>query len=71
MASTHSADSTAAATQLLDHPWEQADQARHRMPRQTRGGSPLLGVTATVAATLGAAAMTAAAAGRPPRPNPP
>ncbi|MEU2626493.1 M23 family metallopeptidase [Kitasatospora sp. NPDC007106] len=63
MASTHSADSTAAATQLLDHPWEQADQARHRMPRQTRGGSPLLGVTATVAATLGAAGMTAAAAG--------
>ncbi|MEV6209178.1 M23 family metallopeptidase [Kitasatospora sp. NPDC051914] len=63
MASTHSADPTAAATRLLDHPWEQAEQARHRLPRQTRGGSPLLGVTATMAATFGAAGLTAAAAG--------
>ncbi|MFD9124634.1 M23 family metallopeptidase [Kitasatospora sp. NPDC059571] len=63
MASTTSADPTAAPTQLLDHPWEQADPARHRLPRQTRGGSPLLGVTATMAATFGAAGLTAAAAG--------
>ncbi|GJF32375.1 hypothetical protein KNE206_50750 [Kitasatospora sp. NE20-6] len=63
MASTHSAEPTAAATQLLDHPREQADQARHRMPRQTRGTSPLFGVTATMAATFGAAGLTAAAAG--------
>ncbi|GAA5006977.1 M23 family metallopeptidase [Kitasatospora paranensis] len=62
MASTISAD-PAASTQLLDHPWDQADQARHRVPRQTRTGSPLLGVTATMAATFGAAGLTAAAAG--------
>jgi murein DD-endopeptidase MepM/ murein hydrolase activator NlpD len=62
VASTISAD-PAASTQLLDHPWDQADQARHRVPRQTRTGSPLLGVTATMAATFGAAGLTAAAAG--------
>ena len=62
MASTHTAEPTAAATQLLDHPREQADPARHRMPRQTRGAGNLLGVTATMAATFGAAGLTAAAA---------
>ncbi|GAA2810493.1 hypothetical protein GCM10010441_38970 [Kitasatospora paracochleata] len=67
MASTHSAESTGAATQLLDHPAEQ-DAARHRLPRQSRGGSPLLGVTAMTAAlgATGFAASTAAQAAQPP-----
>ncbi|MCX5211418.1 M23 family metallopeptidase [Kitasatospora sp. NBC_00240] len=62
-------------TQLLDHPWPPAhggaygeardetappaDSNRHRMPRQTRGTGPLLGVTA-VAATLGATGFASA-----------
>ncbi|MFH9353548.1 M23 family metallopeptidase [Kitasatospora sp. NPDC017646] len=65
----------AAGTQLLDHPGPngseprdagpadpfapEAEANRHRMPRQTRGASPLLGVTA-VAATLGATGFASA-----------
>ncbi|MFJ6621107.1 M23 family metallopeptidase [Kitasatospora sp. NPDC091335] len=57
----------AAGTQLLDHPGSEGPDAfgpeaetnRHRMPRQTRGTSPLLGVTA-VAATLGATGFASA-----------
>jgi murein DD-endopeptidase MepM/ murein hydrolase activator NlpD len=62
----------AAGTQLLDHPGAdgteslgtddfapEAEANRHRMPRQTRGASPLLGVTA-VAATLGATGFASA-----------
>ncbi|WP_051826006.1 M23 family metallopeptidase [Kitasatospora aureofaciens] len=37
----------------------EAESSRHRLPRQTRGASPLLGVTA-VAATLGATGFAAA-----------
>ncbi|WP_327679649.1 M23 family metallopeptidase [Kitasatospora sp. NBC_00458] len=64
-----------AGTQLLDHPRPAAHQGpyggpadetapvaetnRHRMPRQTRGTAPLLGVTA-VAATLGATGFASA-----------
>ncbi|WP_441250882.1 M23 family metallopeptidase [Kitasatospora sp. McL0602] len=57
MASTHSPANPGAATKLLDEP---ADlQARHRMPRQTRTGGPLIGVTA-MAASLGATGFAAA-----------
>ncbi|MFD8752566.1 M23 family metallopeptidase [Kitasatospora sp. NPDC059577] len=70
MASTHTPAhpaGPAAGTQLLDHPGADAPEAfgpevetnRHRMPRQTRGASPLLGVTA-VAATLGATGFASA-----------
>ncbi|MGW2254416.1 M23 family metallopeptidase [Kitasatospora sp. NPDC001660] len=70
MASTHTPAQPAgpaAGTQLLDHPRPaedefpapEAEANRHRMPRQTRGASPLLGVTA-VAATLGATGFASA-----------
>ncbi|MFJ6380216.1 M23 family metallopeptidase [Kitasatospora sp. NPDC092039] len=74
MASTHTPahPGSAAGTQLLDHPGTDGPEAfgaeafgpevetnRHRMPRQTRGASPLLGVTA-VAATLGATGFASA-----------
>ncbi|MEV7600550.1 M23 family metallopeptidase [Kitasatospora sp. NPDC089797] len=70
MASTHTPAhpaGPAAGTQLLDHPVPddpgalapEAEANRHRMPRQTRGASPLLGVTA-VAATLGATGFASA-----------
>ncbi|MFF2081836.1 M23 family metallopeptidase [Kitasatospora sp. NPDC058162] len=75
MASTHTPAhpaGPAAGTQLLDHPGPdgpesfapedfapEAEANRHRMPRQTRGASPLLGVTA-VAATLGATGFASA-----------
>ncbi|MFJ8627612.1 M23 family metallopeptidase [Kitasatospora sp. NPDC093550] len=75
MASTHTPAhpaGPAAGTQLLDHPGPdgpespgpesfgpEAETNRHRMPRQTRGASPLLGVTA-VAATLGATGFASA-----------
>ncbi|MER7845445.1 M23 family metallopeptidase [Kitasatospora sp. NPDC096077] len=70
MASTHTPAhpaGPAAGTQLLDHPVPDSPEAlapeaeanRHRMPRQTRGASPLLGVTA-VAATLGATGFASA-----------
>ncbi|GAB7181658.1 M23 family metallopeptidase [Kitasatospora sp. Ki12] len=70
MASTHTPAhpaGPAAGTRLLDHPGAdgleafgpEADTNRHRMPRQTRGASPLLGVTA-VAATLGATGFASA-----------
>ncbi|MEV7020854.1 M23 family metallopeptidase [Kitasatospora sp. NPDC093558] len=70
MASTHTPAQPAgpaAGTQLLDHPRPAEDELaapeaeanRHRMPRQTRGASPLLGVTA-VAATLGATGFASA-----------
>ncbi|MFE7524465.1 M23 family metallopeptidase [Kitasatospora sp. NPDC057542] len=75
MASTHTPAHPAgfaAGTQLLDHPGTdgpedfgpeafgpEAETNRHRMPRQTRGASPLLGVTA-VAATLGATGFASA-----------
>ncbi|MFJ2580051.1 M23 family metallopeptidase [Kitasatospora aureofaciens] len=70
MASTHTPAhpaGSAAGTQLLDHPRPaeseiaapEAEANRHRMPRQTRGASPLLGVTA-VAATLGATGFASA-----------
>ncbi len=57
MASTHT-EST--GTQLLDHPVE-TESVRHRLPRQTRTGAPLLGVTAMTAA-LGATGLAAAPA---------
>ncbi|RKE20539.1 M23 family metallopeptidase [Streptomyces sp. TLI_171] len=56
MASTYT-EST--GTQLLDHPVE-TEIARHRLPRQSRTGAPLLGVTAMTAA-LGATTGLAAA----------
>lgn len=70
MASTHTPAhpaGPAAGTQLLDHPGADGPEAlgpeaetnRHRMPRQVRGTSPLLGVTA-VAATLGATGFASA-----------
>ncbi|MFJ7278357.1 M23 family metallopeptidase [Kitasatospora sp. NPDC098663] len=71
MASTHTpahpAGLAAAGTRLLDHPGPdspeyagpEAETNRHRMPRQVRGTSPLLGVTA-VAATLGATGFASA-----------
>ncbi|WP_354641777.1 M23 family metallopeptidase [Kitasatospora camelliae] len=58
MASTYSETSTTAGTQVLEHPAE-PEGARHRMPRQSRGSAPLLGVTAMTAA-LGATAFAAA-----------
>jgi len=60
VASTYPADSTGAAIQLLEHPVEH-EGARHRMPRQSRGTAPLIGVTAMTAA-LGATAFAAAPA---------
>ncbi|MDH6578767.1 M23 family metallopeptidase [Kitasatospora sp. MAP5-34] len=78
MASTHSPSTPGTATRLLEHPSEQPPDAapdqgsRHRMPRQTRSGGPLIGVTA-MAASLGAtgfAAATPAAAATPPAPAP-
>ncbi|MFJ5926946.1 M23 family metallopeptidase [Kitasatospora sp. NPDC092948] len=57
MASTYT-EST--GTQLLDHPVE-PEVARHRLPRQSRTGAPLLGVTAMTAA-LGATGLAAAPA---------
>ncbi|MEV7924946.1 M23 family metallopeptidase [Kitasatospora sp. NPDC088264] len=70
MASTHTPAhpaGLAAGTRLLDHPGPdgpeyagpEAETNRHRMPRQVRGASPLLGVTA-VAATLGATGFASA-----------
>ncbi|MFI6153950.1 M23 family metallopeptidase [Kitasatospora sp. NPDC051170] len=73
MASTHTPAhpaGPAAGTQLLEHPGHdgfepdgplaaETETNRHRMPRQTRGASPLLGVTA-VAATLGATGFASA-----------
>ncbi|WP_243437646.1 hypothetical protein [Streptomyces sp. FH025] len=91
MASTHTPAhpaGPAAGTQLLDHPGPEGagsdgagpfgpetETSRHRLPRQTRGASPLLGVTA-VAATLGATGFASAtpasfAAWRPRRRPPP
>ncbi|MFD8599976.1 M23 family metallopeptidase [Kitasatospora sp. NPDC059646] len=57
MASTYT---DAFGTQLLDPPVE-PEAARHRLPRQSRTGAPLLGVTAMTAA-LGATALAAAPA---------
>ncbi|MFG2819318.1 M23 family metallopeptidase [Kitasatospora sp. NPDC048365] len=60
MASTQTADSSGTATSLLDHPT--GHDTRHRLPRQSRGTGPLLGVTAMTAA-LGATGFAAAPAG--------
>ncbi|WP_241844675.1 M23 family metallopeptidase [Kitasatospora sp. CB01950] len=60
MASTYT-EST--GTQLLDHPVE-PEAARHRLPRQSRAGAPLLGVTAMTAA-LGALTAAPAQAAAP------
>ncbi|MFJ8039974.1 M23 family metallopeptidase [Kitasatospora sp. NPDC096147] len=63
MASTHTPahprHDGSGSTQLLDHPLP-PEAARHRMPRQSRGTGPLIGVTA-MAASLGATGFAAAA----------
>lgn len=69
MALSHSQQSR---TQLLLDPAAAPDEAaRHRIPKQSRTGGPVLGVTA-MAAALGATGLsaTAAAAAAPPAPAP-
>ncbi|MDH6136305.1 murein DD-endopeptidase MepM/ murein hydrolase activator NlpD [Kitasatospora sp. MAA4] len=65
-------------TRLLDHSTDPAATtapdaaARHRIPKQSRSGGPVLGVTAMAAAlgATGLSAATAAAAAAPPAPAP-
>ncbi|PYC83803.1 hypothetical protein C7C46_08655 [Streptomyces tateyamensis] len=66
MASTHT-------PALLDHPAAADEALRHRLPRQSRPGSPVLGVTAMAAAlgaTTGLTAGAAQAAAAPAAPAP-
>ncbi|MFE0459720.1 M23 family metallopeptidase [Kitasatospora sp. NPDC058965] len=62
MASTHT-------PALLDHPGTTDENSRHRLPRQSRPGSPVLGVTA-MAAALGATTGIGATAAQAAAPAP-